>query len=377
MSALTSTPQRRDARLWAIAAGLSLLLNALILLTVGLLSVNPFFLRKPPPLAATPPPPAEQVIKIFPEIATAPPLVEAPAEAPRFARTAPDQTAPRPEAPAFIGERDTRATSDRAPDRTAPPLPSQAGIEPRNPQDFETTESRYQDGALSADPSPPSEISAAPAPAMESAAVAAAPAGERVETPGTHETLSAPPPRERLLDGPNPVDIPVLPDQPEIAQAKPAPLERPREGEKPVDPADATKPTPPAAKPADPAFSGNQRKTAIRGSISRSGRSALDVADSPLGRYQALISRAVELEWQRNCMRHRDFITPGYLTVRFFVETSGRVRSVQFVGEMETGEVQKGFTLNSIRNAEIPPMPPALRKEFASEPLELIFNFYF
>ena len=57
-------------------------------------------------------------------------------------------------------------------------------------------------------------------------------------------------------------------------------------------------------------------------------------------------------------MRHRDFITPGFLTVRFFVETGGKVRSVQFVGDMETGEVQKGFTLNSIRDAEIPAMPP-------------------
>jgi hypothetical protein len=124
-------------------------------------------------------------------------------------------------------------------------------------------------------------------------------------------------------------------------------------------------------------FSGNQRKKAIVGSISRSGRSALDVADSPLGRYQAVISRAVEQEWQRNCVRHRDFITPGFLTVRFFVETSGKVRTVQFVGQMETGEVQKGFTLNSIRDAEIPAMPAAVKKDFAKEPLELIFNFYF
>jgi hypothetical protein len=127
----------------------------------------------------------------------------------------------------------------------------------------------------------------------------------------------------------------------------------------------------------EPGFRGNQRKTAIVGSISRTGRSALDVADSPLGRYQAVISRAVEQEWQRNCVRHRDFITPGYLTVRFFVETNGRVRSVQFVGDMTTGEVQKGFTLNSIRDADIPAMPAAVRKDFVKEPLELIFNFYF
>jgi hypothetical protein len=50
---------------------------------------------------------------------------------------------------------------------------------------------------------------------------------------------------------------------------------------------------------------------------------------------------------------------------------------VQFVGDMETGEVQKGFTLNSIRDAGIPAMPAALRKEYDKEPLEIVFRFYF
>jgi hypothetical protein len=76
-------------------------------------------------------------------------------------------------------------------------------------------------------------------------------------------------------------------------------------------------------------------------------------------------------------VRHRDFITPGFLTVRFFVETSGKVRSVQFVGDMETGEVQKGFTLNSIRDAHIPPCPRPCGAEYDDDPLELIFRFYF
>jgi uncharacterized 2Fe-2S/4Fe-4S cluster protein (DUF4445 family) len=50
---------------------------------------------------------------------------------------------------------------------------------------------------------------------------------------------------------------------------------------------------------------------------------------------------------------------------------------VQFVGNNETGEVQKGFTLNAIRNAPIPAMPPAVKKEMGGDALELIFNFYF
>lgn len=258
-------------------------------------------------------------------------------------------------------------------------MPSQTGIDPKNSDDFETTESDYKDGKLTSSPSPPSPIPAPPSPtepAMDPAVAESSSSGKKSETPGKDDAESTPPIRQRLVEGPNPVDIPVPLDAPKSDIIKPTPPKTPRESEKTAQSADTPKPKPQQAFK-DPAFSGFQRKTAITGSISRTGKSALAVADSPLGRYQAIISRAVELEWQRNCVRHRDFITPGFLTVRFFVETSGRVQTVQFVGEMETGEVQKGFTLNSIRDAEIPAMPTALKKEYNKQPLELIFNFYF
>ena len=188
-----------------------------------------------------------------------------------------------------------------------------------------------------------------------------------------------------MATGPHPVDVPA-PLTTTEDHPQPGSPTLPREG------APDALPTPddlkeanttaapretPQETPQQPAFRGDQRKTTIQGSISRSGRSALDVEDSPLGRYQATISRAVELEWQRNCVRYRDFITPGFLTVRFFVDAKGKVRNVQFVGAMQTGQQQKGFTLNSIRDATIPAMPPDLRKDLQEEPLELVINFYF
>ena len=53
------------------------------------------------------------------------------------------------------------------------------------------------------------------------------------------------------------------------------------------------------------------------------------------------------------------------------------MKSVQFVGEMETSEIQKGFTLNSIRDAEIPAMPKEMKQAYDDDTLELIFRFYF
>lgn len=382
MKSLDASANRGEGRLWGIAFGLSLLVNAGILGIAGFASVKSQMDRENHPAPTAPP--SVTTVTIVPVFPVTPPSAETPPPTqgkPSFVRTSEDQANTPPEKAAFIGERDTLATSDRAPDASAPPLPSQKGEKPKDSDDLETTESHYQDGKLASSqttppttPQPPSP----PAPMADPSLADAANAGETTTIPGKDTVNSTPPPREKLLEGPNPVDTAVPLDVAKSESIKPTLSKLPQPGDKASHIAESPKPKPerqPA--PNDPAFRGNQHKSAIVGSISRSGRSALDVADSPLGRYQAVISRAVEQEWQRNCVRHRDFITPGFLTVRFFVETSGKVRTVQFVGQMETGEVQKGFTLNSIRDAEIPAMPPAVKKDFAKEPLELIFNFYF
>lgn len=360
-----------------LALGLSLLLNLGILTLLGLAALKTQRLPKSkvaPPVAT-----ADSTILIFPDATS--PTPKPVTASPSFARTSDDQTATPPKKSTRIGERDTLATSDRNPDASAPPLPSQKGIEPKNPANLETTESRYQDGSLANNeltkPQNPFAQTPTPPAPLPDPSLADNPApGENSASLGKDATRSSPPLREALIEGPNPVDVPVPMDSSTKSEIKPTPPKQAKQGKQAPAPADL--PKPPTTKPANaPGFRGHQRKTAIVGSISRTGRSALDVADTALGRYQAIISRAVEQEWQRNCVRHRDFITPGFLTVRFYVETNGKVRTVQFVGSMETGEVQKGFTLNSIRNAEIPPMNPTLRKDFENEPLELIFNFYF
>jgi hypothetical protein len=306
---------RGEGRLWVISLGLSLLVNALALAALGFATLRAEITRQiqPPPTS-----PAAQVttVQISREMLAATTL---PAAArPRFANTQADQTAATPPTTRGLsGERNTQATGSHTPLPSAPPLPSQVGIQ-KPAQDLETTEQDSQD-----------------------------------RSPAAAKTLPPSPAATTLLSGPNPVAVPI-----------------------PKDP----EPKPPLAKPvapADPALQTAARKAVIVGSISRSGRSALDVTDTPLGRYQATISRAVEQEWKRNCVRHRNFITPGFLTVRFYVEPSGKVRTVQFVGDMVIGEVQKGFTLSSIREATIPPMPAAIRKAYKKEPLEIIFNFYF
>jgi hypothetical protein len=377
MNGWLSCGGKGEGRLWLTAFVLSLLINLGLLLVLGLGLLESHLLGRRN--EAMRPVMAEPVLTIVPEIAASvvvPEAKNAPAK-PRFARTSDEQQASEPmkNAP-FIGERSTRAASDRAPTPSAPAQPSQKGVTPRDANDIETTQSKYQDGELT-QPNKARE-------SQEASKSTTNPSASESEKKSSSTPAKSAPQRSGLVQGPNPVDVgvsteelkkPIAPDarpqeaaEPQAEASKPEPVaeEKPKE----------ISPRPPEPKK-DKEFRGNQRKTAMVGSISRGGPSALDVADTPLGRYQATISRAVEIEWQRNCVRHRDFITPGFLTVRFFVETSGKVRSVQFVGDMETGEVQKGFTLNAIRDADIPPMPKALRKDYDDDPLELMFRFYF
>lgn len=371
-----------DARLWAVAICVSVLLNGAFIAWISIEAIKSEIARK---MAIPKKPPAEQVVQIFPEMFERKPPSEAAkkaaAEAAKTVRTTPDQESAEPPASRrYIGERNTEATSDRAPTSDDQTMPSQTGREARPREMPETTESKYQDGKLEsqsnpspATPTPPSpevppEVSESEAKTVKGDTSTPEATGEMAETAI----------RENLLDGPNPVETPVKPG--EVREdMKPREEKKIRDGQKDglAEKKAEEKPRPKPAPIDDPAFKGNQNKTAIQGSISRNGRSALDVADSPMGRYQAAISRAVEKEWQINCMKRRDFIVPGYLTVRFFVQPDGRVKSVQFVGDIEGGEVQKGFTLQSIRDAPIPAMPAEVKKEMGGDALELLFNFYF
>jgi hypothetical protein len=380
-----------DGRLWATALATSLLANVLVVAAFGIAAVKIAETREARPPAPRPQA-SERLVLIVPELVPPelPPEPEAAPDPPdrRFARTSDEQRAPRPDTAAFIGERDTRATSDAPPDANAPPLPSQAGEPPRHENDLETTQGQFQEGPDAPPAPPPQEAMAetrppVPEPPPPSPPAEPASRGEANERPELAETMTDVTP-EPIAAAPNPVDVPVRrepePEQETTATDDP---QRPPDGlpEMPEQTELAETPAEPEAAPPptirDPAFRSEQRKAAISGSISRTGTSALDVADTPLGRYQSAISKAVEQEWRRNCVRHRDFITPGFLTVRFYVQADGKVRNVAFVGVMETGEIQKGFTLNSIREAPIPPMPDAVRAELDGEPLELTFNFYF
>lgn len=336
------------------------------------------------------PAPADQYVVIRPEMfqRTPAPAVEAPAEEPgeepppdQFVRTLAAQASPEEarDTP-LIGEHNTKAAGDLPPDPDAPRMPSIAGLDERDRKDISTFESDFEDAD---DPAPVPLAKPAPAPASRPQPTAAEPRAmeENQELQEPKEAREQGEVLEELRQTDTVVPIPVQEGEHEEEMEEQLPKEKKAQAEPQSantpggDPSPPTEATP--APPRDPRYQGEVRKRRLRGSIGRDGPVAPEVRNTPLGRYQAELSRAVEREWQRNCIRYRNHITPGILTIRFLVDDLGEVSGIRFLDVVEAGEIQKGFTLNSLKHASIPIMPKELKDDLDGEPLELIYNFYF
>ncbi len=92
--------------------------------------------------------------------------------------------------------------------------------------------------------------------------------------------------------------------------------------------------------------------------------------------YEKAVSAAVEKKWHRNCEIHRDFITPGLISVAFSVAADGSVHDVRINHSNGDTEMTRGFTMDSVKYAGIPPMPPALAASYRSRTLPQVFNFH-
>ena len=344
-------------------------------------AVPPIVEQVPLPKPPEPPQPPEPVVKqppLKPVIEPEPlePAGKKPLPKPkrRFARTSEDQAGKPDALTDILGERDTRAASESLPVPGAhPELPSQDGRKPLHPDHVETVNRDHVDGSVGNDKT-----------------------GDETEMP--QEATAR---KDNTLIDEAPKLDPVQPDEAESARPKDKQMpvgkalprtddgtgrnqieDKPKAEESPKE-----RPNPGAKRDGageeaeqdlkKDGFSGFSRKTKLTGSISRRGKSALNVKNSPLGRYQALVSRAVELQWRRNCEQHRDHIVPGVMSIRFYVDERGRVSGIKFQEVIEGSYITRGFTQRAIRQAKIPRMPKAVLKELDGEPLELIYNFYF
>ena len=301
----------------------------------------------------------------------------------RFARTSADQEGAPDADTDILGERDTRAASELpATPGAKPNTPAQDGVAPLYPGHVETVSKKYQEGSLGQDAQ--GEESEVPQEASVSKDDALADDEPQLDVPQPDvivpEEESSSEPKDKHLAVGEELPAPRGDDgDKQIAEdpkEEKSPRERPNDGahqeadkKKIVDGAEQ--------EPKKGGFRGYSRQTRVTGSINRQGKSALNVKNSPLGRYQALISKAVELQWRRNCEQHRDHIVPGVISIRFYVDQSGGVSGIKFQEVIGANFIERGFTQRALRQVELPKMPESVQEELKGESLELIYNFYF
>lgn len=347
---------------------------------------------------ATAVPKEKEVTLLFPEqIITEPPPLLPPPPPPKkseiYIRTAQNEKAEAaPKNAPFISDRNTKAASVKAPfpDGTEP-LPTTDGIKiPMR----ELADRDYRDGQIKDDarpktpqaalamlqPQPPSP----PRPPSILKPKDAAPPPQPVAPPQTvAKTVPESTPLTKMMEEADKdlarvdknrlsievkkaeaaPDTPPLPQKPEpqtppareTAQAMPESQQQPIPKALPVLDEPNTRTTPNQA--AD-AFTPFTRTTQTKGTISNRGSAnAVDAEESPKGRYIRQVTGQVEKKWHLYRVLRRDGVTYGSLEIVFYVNKKGKVENLRVVNDKESNPILTSFTLQAIRDAQIPPIP--------------------
>ncbi|MEG1740749.1 MAG: hypothetical protein RR250_05430 [Akkermansia sp.] len=126
-----------------------------------------------------------------------------------------------------------------------------------------------------------------------------------------------------------------------------------------------------------PGFRTAERKTRTTGKFSFGRTASMDVAATPMGRYQEIIYRTIGACWYAQCDRNRDLIVTGTLRIRIWINSRGKVSSMRLMSRDGASVAQNSFTFLAIRQAPIPPMPPEVVQELSGGTMELFFDFNF
>lgn len=289
-----------------------------------------------------------------------------------FVQTQADQEIQeKPNETAFIGERDTQASSDVGALAGKVPLPALAG-ETEMKEDVKTFNSDFADGANSG----PQEGTALAGQGGPGEA-----AMTEVETTEAQDaTKPTKPVEQEVLTSEEKMAEPENDELAAIDEALKTLEEALAETEEPVAKVAETMPEKKATKASESAsqdggFAPKTKKTRVRGVMSASGKGSLDVKNTPAGRYEAKIYKLLERSWQMENIRNRSLIAPGNISLYFAVDRKGQVSKQQQIAMNGASDTQFGMILRALSAITIPKMPQDVIDELEGDALELTVTF--
>jgi len=292
-----------------------------------------------------------------------------------------------PVQPLFESDINSRAAS-RLPASGLAPLPSQEGKERLFPQ-FETK--KFSLGPLGQPPEmemPPATAEpqtassqAHPEQKEEAKTAVAEPTPEpkipkQAPTPipsssATEDTLAVnaaptqtptPEPSATPTESPSPDEIP-----------RPTPYQPAMHSPKVPDLAMLSKPAP--RRPRRPVYQPETEENRIQGSISNIGsKPGADVLSTPLGRYRKTIADAIGSRWYFYINQKIDLFTTGSVHIKFYIDELGHVQDIKILSNSGNGAFGD-FSVQSISEAELPPLPPDLAPKLENGRLEVDYTF--
>ena len=113
-----------------------------------------------------------------------------------------------------------------------------------------------------------------------------------------------------------------------------------------------------------------KEQTRIAGSISNRGISSVNALGTPLGRYEKVMKDAIGSRWYAFMENQRGMANVGTLEMHFFIDRNGRVKNLKIV-ENTSNETFANICLQSVLEAQLPPIPDDLAATLPAEGLEI------
>jgi hypothetical protein len=130
----------------------------------------------------------------------------------------------------------------------------------------------------------------------------------------------------------------------------------------------------PASAQARSSYRAYKERTRISGRITSRGISSVNALGTPLGRYMKILLDAVGSRWYAFIDQKRDLINIGTTRVVFVVDRSGRVNNLKVI-ENTANEASANVCIQSIQEAQLPPIPDDLADTLPSEGLDMDIPF--
>src|SRR5271165_4150816 len=175
----------------------------------------------------------------------------------------------------------------------------------------------------------------------------------------------------RPTSTPTPAPTPeeVVPSDEELAMLRQAPTPRPT-------PSRQAQRNPQRPSAPQTAYRQEQRITRMQGNINSRGRSSIAALGTPQGRFEKAVQDAIGSRWYYYVRERSDLINIGTVQIKFYVRPDGKVEDVKVLRN-SSNETLASTSLQSIIEANIPPMPDELSPLLSGDRMEFTMSFNF